>query len=924
MYMKKIFIFCLSAVASLATFAQTSVSGTVIDAENSEPLIGVSIIEKGTSNGVVTDFDGNFSLSVSTNAVLQLSYVGYTTQEIKVGKKTNLGTIELAAEVVGLEDITVVGQMAIQRKTPVAVSQVAALEIEERLGGQEFPEVLKNTPGVHANKQGGGWGDSEIYMRGFASENVAVMVNGIPMNDMENGTVYWSNWQGLSDVTSIMQTQRGLGASKVSAPSVGGTINIVTKGIDAKRGGFMSYGMGNDGYNKIAFSISTGLMSNGWAITLLGSRTWGDGYIQGTGFEGYNYFANISKRIGENHQLSFTAFGAPQKHWQRSGSLTMAGWQEVKKYMNNGMHFSRYNATYGYDDFGNQKSGSDYNQYHKPQISLNHVWQIDHKSSLSSVAYVSIGRGFGNTAEPGVNSSYAYTDLTRGAYNGALTTTFRRENGTFDYGKVMSENALVTDKNDPRYNADSYTGSQLIIAENRNYHNWVGLVSTYSTNFKDCIDFYAGVDVRYYNGIHQAVISDLMGGEYFIDATRTTSVDPKYNYHANDVNWRNEKLGIGDVVYRDYEGRVMQEGVFAQAEYNKGNWAAFLSGSLSCTSYKRIDHFYYDETNNESALVSFAGGTIKTGFNYNINNWNNVFVNVGYISRAPKFSYGAFMSSNTSNVLNVNAKNEQVASAEVGYGFHNEIINVMVNGYFTEWMDKAMTKTGTTDQQEDYFMNMTGVNARHMGIEVEFKARPTKWLELSAMFSWGDWTWDSDSVKGYMFDEKGTPLAFNEKQNGVTSTPASAIGAEDHAWAMVNMKGIHVGGSAQTTANVGIMFKPFKGFRIGGEYTLQARNYSYYSFNGSNLNVGKSMSVIEPLILPVGGALDLCASYHFEIGKCNATISGNINNLLDQYYIEKAWNPSSISSTGGEANMDNIHFFYSYGRTFNLRLKLAF
>ena len=314
MYMKKIFIFCLSAVVSLATFAQTSVSGTVIDAENSEPLIGVSIIEKGTSNGVVTDFDGNFSLSVSTNAVLQLSYVGYTTQEIKVGKKTNLGTIELAAEVVGLEDVTVVGQMAIQRKTPVAVSQVAALEIEERLGGQEFPEVLKNTPGVHANKQGGGWGDSEIYMRGFASENVAVMVNGIPMNDMENGTVYWSNWQGLSDVTSIMQTQRGLGASKVSAPSVGGTINIVTKGIDAKRGGFMSYGMGNDGYNKIAFSVSTGLMSNGWAITLLGSRTWGDGYIQGTGFTGYNYFANISKRIGENHQLSFTAFGAPQQH----------------------------------------------------------------------------------------------------------------------------------------------------------------------------------------------------------------------------------------------------------------------------------------------------------------------------------------------------------------------------------------------------------------------------------------------------------------------------------------------------------------------------------------------------------------------------------------------------------------------------------
>ena len=168
--------------------------------------------------------------------------------------------------------------------SPTAVSQVTALEIEERLAGQEFPEVLKNTPGVHANGQGGGWGDSEIWMRGFDNTNVATMINGVPMNDMEGGTVYWSNWQGLSDVTSVMQTQRGMGASKLSSPSVGGTINIVTRGIDAKKGGVLSYALGNNGYNKVAFSVSTGLLKNGWAITVMGSRTWGDGYIQGTGF----------------------------------------------------------------------------------------------------------------------------------------------------------------------------------------------------------------------------------------------------------------------------------------------------------------------------------------------------------------------------------------------------------------------------------------------------------------------------------------------------------------------------------------------------------------------------------------------------------------------------------------------------------------
>ena len=307
------FVLCLLAAGSLFAEAQ-KVTGSVRDAKTGEELIGVSVLEAGTTNGITSDLDGNFTLSVNPGATLQLSYVGYQTLEIKA-KQGDLGIIRLEPEAIALEDVTITGQMARTQQTPVAVSQVTALEIEERLAGQEFPEVLKNTPGVHANGQGGGWGDSEIWMRGFDNTNVATMINGVPMNDMEGGTIYWSNWQGLSDVTSVMQTQRGMGASKLSAPSVGGTINIVTRGIDAKKGGALSYSMGNDGYNKVMFSVSTGLMKNGWAITVMGSRTWGNGYIQGTGFEGYSYFANISKRINENHQLSLTGFGAPQHHW---------------------------------------------------------------------------------------------------------------------------------------------------------------------------------------------------------------------------------------------------------------------------------------------------------------------------------------------------------------------------------------------------------------------------------------------------------------------------------------------------------------------------------------------------------------------------------------------------------------------------------
>ncbi len=205
---------------------------------------------------------------------VEIRYVGYKT----VLKKSqgNLGEVRLEAASQMLRDVVVTQSIAKTRETPVAISEVSARVIDMKLGNQEFPEVLKTTPGVWATKDGGGYGDSKINMRGFQAANVAVMINGVPINDMEWGGVYWSNWAGLSDVTSSMQTQRGLGASIVSTPSVGGTINIITKSLDAKKGGSVWYGMGNDGLHQEGVSFSTGLMKNGWAVTALFSHRAGD------------------------------------------------------------------------------------------------------------------------------------------------------------------------------------------------------------------------------------------------------------------------------------------------------------------------------------------------------------------------------------------------------------------------------------------------------------------------------------------------------------------------------------------------------------------------------------------------------------------------------------------------------------------------
>ena len=908
--MKRFLLLTVAVMTFAMGFAQQMLNcrGTVVD-ETGEPLIGVTVSVKGTSAATPTDLDGMFDLKVPKGTKeLSFTYVGYT--PLTLLAQANMGVITMKPDSKMLQDVVVTQSIAKTRETPVAISELTAGEIEAKLGNQELPEVLKTTPGVCATPAGGGFGDAKINMRGFQAANVAVVVNGIPMNDMEWGGIYWSNFAGLSDVTSNMQTQRGLGASLLSAPSVGGTINITTHSLDAKKGGKMWYGIGNDGMNNVGFSLSTGLMENGWAITILGSRKWGNGYVQGTEYEAWNYFANVSKKIGDSHQLSLTAFGAPQWHNQRNSAngLTIDGWQEVKQYMNGESQY-RYNPVYGFDNEGRQRT-SNRNQYHKPIISLNHIWQINERSSLSTAAYVSLatGGGYSGQGRGTYNGkSITYTSW-YGANNGILETLFRRPDGTFDYGAIQDMNAAST------------TGSNMVMSESNNNHEWYGLVSTYKNEIiQNTLTLTGGIDFRYYVGHHNNKIIDLYGGEYYMDDADRKNVNAANNSAALNPDWVYEKLGVGDIVYRDYNGHTHQEGIYAQAEYKtlEGALTAVLSGSLSNTGYQRIDHFYYDDAHAKSDALNFMGGTIKAGANYNINRHNNVFINGGYISKAPFFSGGAFLQSTTSNATNPNALNEKIGTIEIGYGFHSPTFSATLNGYWTKWMDKTSTRSGdiTTGEHagERFYMNMEGVNARHMGLELNFKWIPARWIDIDGMLSLGDWIWDSNAT-GYFYNEQGQPL------KNLQGDLAEGVLAPDHAKATLNQKDVHVGGSAQTTGAIGVTFKPFKGFRIGGDWTFNARNYSDYQISTSSFTPGGVINVAEPWEIPWGNQFDMSCSYAFKMAGLDATIYGNVYNLFDYNYVKDAYTSSDAPGTWQNA----YRIFYSFGRTFSVRLKISF
>jgi len=897
-------MFCAGAVSASAA---VTVTGQVVDDQN-EPVIGASITVPGSNAATVSDYDGKFKFSVPDDAkTIKISYIGFKSVEAKVAN--DLGVIKLELDNKVLNDVIVTQAIGKTRVTPVAMSNVDQATIDLKLGGQEFPEILKTTPGVYTNKQGGGYGDAETRMRGFKSQWVAVTVNGVPVNDMENGNVYWSNWAGLSDVTSNIQTQRGLGASILSTPSIGGTIAITTRTLDVDKGGSVWYGFGNDGMNQYGLKLSTGVMKNGWAITVLGAHRWGDGYIQGTAFNGWNWFFNVSKRINDKHEISLTGMGAPQSHNQRNktyGGLTVEGWQDVRNYMNGESPY-RYNPTYGFDNEGRERT-SNRNVYHKPQFTLRHMWQIDETSSWATSVYASVSSGYGYSGQGRTGTLRGYWN---GASSGQLNMQFRRPDGTYDYGAIQDMNAAST------------TGSEMVMSKSNNSHQWYGLVSNYKKYWDqkngNRVAVTGGVDFRYYVGDHNNKIIDLYDGAYYMDDTDRATVNPKDNAAANDPNWKYEHLGVGDIVYRDFKGYTLQEGIYGQVEYTmlEKKLNLVLSGAISNTMYWRDDHFYYDDAHSKSEKVKFWGGQIKGGANYNIDRHNNVFFNAGYISRAPFFS-NAFAAYNQSNIINDNAVNEKTYSFEVGYGFANRVFALTLNAYYTKWLDRAIMRSGYMQATNDrYVLNLQGINARHMGVELDFTVKPTDWFELNGMLSMGNWEWTSNA-SGYYYNSIGQPLAV--VKGSLNGTLASGIYAPDHASSTLNYKGIKVDGSPQTTGALGVTFRPFHGFRIGADWVFAARNYTDQYLNTNDLKFDGVLQVAQPWKMPWGHTTDLNASYKFKMAGFDATLSGSVNNVFDYNYITHGQSPLAA-----DGNWQNAQFvFYSFGRTYSMKLRLNF
>jgi hypothetical protein len=908
---------------------KSSLIGFIVDSEDDDPLIGASVKVIGQNIGSVTDLSGKFKITnlMEGEYSLTISYVGYIDKElnIKINKEiNNINTIRLKTSNLDLKELEVIADIVKERVTPVAATTISAKYIQENLGNQEFPEILRNTPSVYVTKEGGGFGDSRINVRGFEQNNIAVMVNGVPVNDMESGWVYWSNWSGLADVTNKMQIQRGLGASKLAIPAVGGTINILTNAAEFKKGGNVSTSVGNNGYTKYVASLSSGLSEKGFAATMQLTYNKGNGYIQGTDFKAYSYFLSSTYNINKKHRVSATIIGAPQVHNRRTihnfyDSVSLATFRcpvnDSLDKLSKGIEFNPGWGMLNGEVFSWRK-----NFYHKPKAFINHYWNFSEYTKLKTAAYFSLGNGGGTSARGrGLQNENIEGFSGYDSFQG-FGVGIHDSSGQVMFDSIIAYNqgeyvAAFGGYNEQADTVMDYPGGNSLLGDGWirtagiNRHIWYGIISTFEHNFNENLSFVAGFDARYYVGQHYRKVENLLGNSTYLSSKDLNNPGNYIDFEPGSSFGsfaETSHLNNNTLQYHN-DGIVKWLGGFTQIEYSTKKFSTFTSLSLSNQGFKRVDYFNYldDDTLQTTNWQIFKGGTLKAGLNYNLSKNMRLFVNAGYFSKQPIFNT-IFL--RYRNIINETAKNQTVEAYEIGYSFFKGDFDLDINAYYTEWANRQFTRNMFLDNQDVLYV-FDNISQTHQGVEMEFNLKLSKKYFLTGMVSIGDWIYTSNfNATGTVLDLYGNPT--EDVQDSVL---------------VLYGNGLKVGDAAQHTYSLTFKYKPIRGLSINATYYVADRLYAPYNiFEDQFYQEGGQVTK-----LPIYGIARLGIFYRKKFNDKTISLRLNINNLFNTLYIAEL-NTNSLNSDGQLYTPDQVEFYtknkgyYGFGRTWNFGVKLSF
>lgn len=913
-------LFLFQAVFAVAQ-NQSIVKGKVVDSKSQSPLGSVKVMIQSNEQFVTTNSLGEFQISgISVgNQILVISVDGYNTQnfaiEVVANQTLDVGLLFLD------EDITSEQQLSLITITENDLG-------DDNSGSESTAGLLQSSRDAYQQAAAFNWGQARFRMRGLDNEYGVTMINGISMNKIYDGRPQWSNWGGLNDATRNQEFTLGSAPSDYTFGGILGTQEINTRASLYRKGTRISMAGTNTNYSwRSMFTQNSGLMDNGWAYSISGSRRWAqEGYFEGTDYGANSFFASIERRINKKHSLNFTAIYAQNTRGKSSPNTN-----EVNNLMG-----IKYNSYWGWQD-GKKRNSRD-KDVEEPILMLSHFWKMSDKTTLTtSVAYQtgSIGNSrldfqSANNPDPTYykNLPSYFSNLgdsagANAAQNYFLNNSQINWNAMYYANQFASVNsgksvyALYEDRTDDK----QFTANSILFSD-----------------LSDNVKLNAGASFKKLKSHNFQNMLDLLGGQYFED------IDPFFSGEMgqSNLNNPNRQIKVGDEYGYNYNLNAIVADAFTQFKFTYKKVDFYLAQSFSRTQYQREGLYrngiYANTSFGKGSKQIFENFGFKGGLTYKITGQHLLDFNGVYMTKAPNMR-NTFANARINNNITPELNSETIASADASYvvrtpkfkarvtGFASRVQNATEISFF--YAEGIGEDVDGNDQDSFISEILTGIEKRNFGAEIGLEYQFTSTIKGTVAASYGQ----------YLYGNNPNLKINDDAQATLTNTqPVVDFGK-------AYLKNYRLPGMPQTAASLGLEYRDPNFWWVGANINYLADSYldvsnitrtDNFSLNTIGISYpGATEEAVKQALKQEKFAnfnlLNLTGGKSWRIDTTTIGFFASINNVLDTTYKTGGFEQSR-KATFPDLQADNVNgtpsfgpkYFYGYGRTYFINLYVNF
>jgi len=769
-------------------------------------------------------------------------------------------------------------------------------------------------------------------MRGYDGDANTTYMNGVPMENLDNGFTPFGLWGGLNDVLRNRDVVIGLRSNPFTFGDIGVATNMDVRASKQRKQTTLGYSYSNRNYtHRYSATYSTGLSKSGWAFTLSGSRRWADeGYVPGTYYNGWSWFAGIDKKIGQKRLLSLVAFGAPTENGKQGASVA-----EMDSLA--GTHY--YNPYWGYQN--GKKRNAYVAKTNQPIIILTDETKFDNNTTLVNALSASFGdRGsttidWYNAPDPrpdyyrNLPSYYASLGQTANAaavaQDLASNENHRQLNWANFYDANRAGQETVQNATVNGVKGQSYSGlrSHYVLGEYVTNTQKINFNSTFNKRFNNHVEMTAGVSYQSQNDRNYKRLDDLLGGQYFVDLNQFAEFTFPGSTIANQNNVAkpNNIVKVGDQYGYDYNMHINKAEAWGQGVFKLKHVDFFVAGQVAHTEFWRVGNvtngLFPNNSFGKSAVYDFTNYSIKGGLTYKLDGRNYFYLNGAYITKAPEFQ-NVFISARTRDNVQDKITSEDVTSVEGGYMLNSPKLRMRLSGYYTLTRHQ-MDVLSFYDDDIQNFANygLTNINKVHFGGELGFEAKVIPNVTVNGAVAIGRYY-------------------YNSRQNAVvTQDNTAAIVSRDTIYS----QNYRVGGTPQEAYSLGIQYRSPKYWFIG-------LTGNYFDQMWVNFNPIRRTSAAVTNVVPYSKdwynvlnqqqlsgqfTLDLFAGYSWKLPKnwinknSFLVINLSVDNLTDnKNIISSGYEQLRFDFTTLNVNKYPPKYYYAYGLNYSLNATLRF